>query len=49
MLIFSFIDEIIHIILILSGRYDEPQEDINEIIERIQREDREKEESAGKE
>ena len=49
MLIFIFIDEIIHIILILSGRYDDPQEDINEIIERIQREDREKEESAGKE
>jgi hypothetical protein len=44
-----FFDELLNVIRIISGNFpDEDEEDINDIIERIQREDREKEIAAKK-
>ena len=43
LLLFVFFDELLNIVRIVTGNYkDEDEEDINDIIARIQREDREK-------
>ena len=49
LLLLVFFDELLNVIRIISGNFpDEDEEDINDIIERIQREDREKELAAKK-
>lgn len=42
LILLIFFDEIVNLVKILTGHSDEEQEDINEIIERIQREEKEK-------